>query len=441
MIKKNTNILRMICGCLLLMGSLWAQAETFTLEQCIETALKNNLSLQTGANNYQSSRIQYQQSLTNISPSVYAGANQGWSFGRSEGADGIISSRNASSTSFNLGASLTLFDGLAMKFAVDQARANMQATEAELAVQELQIKLSVMSLYLQVMLQKQMKEVADSALSESKRTLHKDSLLVAAQRMAEGELYAIEAQVAQEELQVVQAENMLRMALLDLAQAMNVSTADGFDIVSIEDDQLQGTLVGSADEVYQEALAYRPELRAQEYAITANEAALKRAKAGYSPTLSLSAGVGSNYYKMGGMENASFADQMSDNVSGSVGLNLSVPIYDKMATPNAVKQQKLAVDNARIQLEQRKQNLRKEIEQAYYDAVSAYSELESARKSERSTHQAMVYAEQKYDAGRSSAYDYTTAKTTYLKAISARLRAEYTYYFRLRVLQFYQGRL
>lgn len=414
-------------------------AAPMNLEQCIDTALQNNLSLLTGANSYQSSRIQYQQSLANMSPAIYGSANQGWSFGRSQGADNIITSRNASSTSFNLGLSLTLFDGLAMKFAVDQARANMQASEAELETQRLQIRLSVMSLYLQVLLQKEMKAVADSAVAESKRTLHKDSLLVAANRLAEGELFAIEAQVAREELQQVQAENSLRMALLDLAQAMNLSTMDGFDIVTMAADELQGELVGSCEEIYETALNYRPELRALQYAIAANESALKRAKSAFSPSLSLSAGMGSNYYNMHGIENAPMGEQLNDNLNGSVGLNLQVPIYDKMATPNAVKQQKIALDNARIQLEQRKQSLRKEIEQAYYDALSAHSELLSARKSEHSTRLAMEYAEQKYDAGRSSAYDFTSAKTTWLQAVSARLRAEYTYYFRLRILQYYQG--
>lgn len=427
----------LVVGTTIAPGTIHA-AQPYTLQQCIDTALHNNLALLTGANNYQSSRIQYQQSLANLSPSIYGSASQGWSFGRSQGADNIITSHNSSYTNFNLGASLTLFDGLAMKFAVDQARANMQATEADLQTQELQIRLSVMSLYLQVLLQKEMQAVADSALSESCRTLHKDSLLVAANRLAEGELYAIQAQVAQEELRLVQAENSLRMALLDLAQALNIQE-DGFEIVTLPADQLQGDLVASSDEIYRMALTYRPEIRALKYSIAANEAALKRAKAGYSPSLSLSAGVGSNYYKMQGLPNAPIGEQLSDNLNGSVGLNLSVPIYDKMNTPNAVKQQKLTLDNARIALEQRKQALRKDIEQAYYDAVSSASELQSARKSEHSTCQAMLYTSQKYDAGRASSYDLTSAKTAYMTAVSARLRAEYTYYFRLRILQFYQG--
>lgn len=421
----------MVCVCVV------HAAQPFTLQQCVDTALANNLSLLTQANNYQSSRIQYQQSLTNLSPYISGSASQGWSFGRSTGADNIITSHNSAYTSFNLNAQLNLFDGLAMKFAVDQARASMQASEAEMAVQELQIRLSVSSLYLQVLLDKQLLQNAMDQLDNTRRTLQKDSLLIAADRMAEGEIYAIQAQVAQDELSVVQSQNTLRLALLDLAQAMNLQDFETFDIVA--DESLQNTLMPDHDAVYRQALAHRPEIRQMEYTIIAQEAALKQRKAAYSPSLSLSAGVGSNYHKIMGFDNPPFADQLKDNYSASIGLNLSVPIYDRMSTPHAVRQQQLSLENARLSLEQRKQSLRKEIDQAYYDAQATFIQLTAARSAERSMQQAYTFAEQKYQAGRGTSYEYTTAKTNYQRALSTRLQAEYTYYFRLLVLQYYQG--
>lgn len=416
-----------------------AEPIRMTMAQCIDSALANNLSLQTQVNRYESSRIQYQQSLTNISPSIYGSAGQNWGFGRSTGADNVITSRNSASTSFNLGAQLILFDGLAMKFAIDQARASMQQSEAELNTYEQQIRISVASLYLQVLLQKELLAVADSQLLDTRRMLHRDSLLIAANRLAAGEIYTIQAQEAQNELAVVQYRNAVQLALLDLAQAMNLASYESFDIVTIPADELITELLPERELVYESALQNRAEIRSLEYSIAAAEAALKRQKAAYSPTISANAGVGTSYYKMYGIDNAAFADQMKNNAQASVGLSLNVPIYDKMQTPHAVKQQKLNLENAKISLDQKKQDIRKEIDKAYYDAVNAHSELESAHRAERSQQQALTYAEQKYEAGRGNSFEYTTAKTNYLRAVSSRLQAEYTYYFRLRILYYYQG--
>lgn len=417
---------------------LMMSAKTLTMQQCIDTALVNNLALMTGRNSYESSRIQYQQSLTNLSPSISGGISQGFSFGRSTGADNITRSVNNSNTSFNLGANILLFDGLAMKFAIDQARANMNASEAEMSAQELQIRQTITTMYLQVLLHKMQLAVAEAQLEDTRRLLEKNRALVAAERLAEGELYTLEAQEAQEELNVVQARNSHQLALLDLAQAMNLSDIEHFDIAEISTDELP-SILPNQDEVYQSALQNRPELRALEYQIDAAEAALKGRKAAYSPSLSASAGVGSGYYHMNGAENAGFGDQMQDNFSANVGLNLMIPIYDKMQTPHAIKQQKLALSNAQLQLEQKRQEIRKQIDAAYYDAVNAYSEWQSAKKAELSNTQAMQYISQKYEAGRATGYEYTTAKTNTLRASSARLQAEYTYYFRLYLLQSYMG--
>lgn len=415
-----------------------AMAETLSLQQCVDSALMNNLALQTSVLSYESSRIQYQQSLTNLSPGVSGGISQSFSFGRSTGADNITRSVNNSNTSFNLGANILLFDGLAMKFAIDQARANMNASEAQRSAQELQIRQTITTMYLQVLLHRMQLTVTRAQLEDTRRLLEKNRALIAAERMAAGEIYTLEAQEAQEQLNVVQAENSLRLSLLDLAQAMNIRDVAHFDIVDMTTDQLP-QILPNQEEVYQLALANRPEIRALEYQIEAAEAALKGRKAAYSPSLSASAGVGSGYYHMKGADNAAFAKQMRDNFSANVGLNLSVPIYDRMQTPHAIKQQKLNLENAKIQLEQKRQEIRKQIDAAYYDAVNAYSEWQSAEKAETSNRQALDYTEQKYEAGRATGYEYTTAKTNALRANTTRLQAEYTYYFRLYLLQSYTG--
>ncbi|MBQ5389053.1 MAG: TolC family protein [Paludibacteraceae bacterium] len=425
-----------LLGCLC---SLALYAEVLTLQQCIDSALLNNLDVQKQGNQYASQRLQYAQSKADISPTISGSAGQNWIFGRSIGADNIYYAQNSSQTTFNLSANIVLFDGLQMKYNIDQARANMQASEANMLAIQSQIKMNISSMYLQVLLCKELLIVAENQLEDTHLKIKQDSALVAQQRLPAGELYTLQAQAAREELEITQRQNNLQLALLDLAQAIELENVDGFDIVVPSDEELNAGLLPNNDEVYRIALQNRPEIKAMEYQVQANESALKGAKSAYSPTLSAGANVGTGYYDMQGAENQPFGTQMRDNFSASVGLNLHVPIYDKNQTTTRVKQQKLALENARLDLEQQKNDLRKEIDQAYFNAKNASAEQISAEKAERAAAEALRYATQKYEAGRSTLYEYQEARNNYLQAQSTRLQAQYNYLFRLRILQYYQG--
>ena len=428
--------LLIISLCLL---SLGVHAEVFTLQQCIDSALLNSLSVQKQGNQYASQRLQYTQSKANISPSISGSAGQSWIFGRSIGADNIYHAQNSSQTTFNLAANIVLFDGLQMKFNIDQARANMQASEANMQALQLQIKMNISTMYLQVLLSKELLAVAENQLADTRLKLQRDSALVAINRLPAGELYTLQAQAAREELEVTQRQNNLQLSLLDLAQAIELQDITHFDIAIPSQEELAGGLLPNNEEVYQIALQSRPEIKALEYAIQAHESALKGTKSVYSPMLSAGASVGTGYYDMQGADNNTFGTQMRDNFSASLGLNLHVPIYDKMQTSTRVKQQKLALENARLDLEQQKKDLRKEIDQAYYNARNASIEQSASEKAEQSTAEALRYTTQKYEAGRCSLYEYQEARNNHLQAQSTRLQAQYNYLFRLRILQYYQG--
>ena len=428
--------LLIISLCLL---SLGIHAEVLTLQQCIDSALLNSLTIQKQGNQYASQRLQYTQSKADISPSISGSAGQSWIFGRSIGADNIYHAQNSSQTTFNLSANIVLFDGLQMKYNIDQARANMQASEANMQAIQSQIKMNVSSMYLQVLLCKELLKVAENQLVDTQLKLQRDSALVAVDRLPAGELYTLQAQAAREELEITQRQNNLQLALLDLAQAIELENVSGFDVAIPSVEELYGGLLPNNEEVYQTALQHRPEIKALEYQIQANASALKGTKSAYSPTLSAGANIGTGYYDMQGADNQPFGTQMRDNFSASVGLNLHVPIFDKLQTSTRVKQQKLALQNAILDLEQQKNDLRKEIDQAYYNARNAYAEQIASEKAEESTAEALRYITQKYEAGRATSYEYQEARNNHLQAESTRLQAQYNYLFRLRILQYYQG--
>ena len=151
--------------------------------------------------------------------------------------------------------------------------------------------------------------------------------------------------------------------------------------------------------------------------------------------------MGTSYFAAlsNGATNDAFGKQLGDNLQGTVGLTLSIPIYNKMQTPYAVKRQQINLDNARLSLEQQKQDIRKEVEQAYYNALNALTEAQAAEQALTNATVALDYMQKKFEAGRASSYEYTTAKTTFAKAQLTLLRSQYNYLFRLRILHYYAG--
>ena len=415
-------------------------AEQYTLEQCIDVALQNNLQVRTQENNLQTQRLQYNQARQNLLPSVSGYASQSWSWGRSTGVDNISISQNMANTGLGLNANLVLFDGLAMKYNIDKAKSQVNMSEAELQKIRLDIKLNITAMYLQVLLNKELEQVAQQQLDDTRSKVERAQALVDANRLAQGELYTLEAQAAKEENSLIQAQNTTKLSLLDLAQAMELTFSDDFDINSQPLTSLNPELSTlNNNEVYQKALNNRPEIKAAMYQIESQQIALKSTKSAYSPTLSLGAGLSTGYYHLYGADNASFGKQLGDNLSTNVGLNLTIPIFDRMQTPNSVKRQELAISDAKLQLQQAKQDLRKQIDQAYYNAIAAQSQQVSAGKALQSAEEAYRYAEQKYEAGRSSTYEYYDAKQTLLQAQSEELQAKYNYLFKLRILNYYMA--
>ncbi len=425
-------------------------AKVYTLEECVQTALANNNQMRLQQNQYAQQEIAYKQARANLLPYVSGSVGQNWVFGRSTGNDNISRSQNSAQTSFSVSASLLLWDGLKMKFAIDEAKAAMQAEAANVETVEAEIRLNISVMYLQVLLNRELLAVATTQYEDTQRKVERAEALVAANRLAQGEVYSLQAQAAKEELAKIQAESTLKLSLLDLAQAMELNDFTGFDIALPTEDELSGELLPSNEEVYQQALQNRPEIRAAELQLAANESALKSAKASYSPTISAGANVGTGYYNTFGGDSdlnstppsggrGAFGKQLGDNLSTSVGLSLNIPLFTQMNTTNNLRRTKLNIENAKLQIEQVKKDLRKEIDQAYYNALAAQARQYSALKAERSAAEAYRYEEQKYEAGRGTSYEYYEAKNLYTQAQSERLQSQYDYLFKLKILQYYEG--
>lgn len=423
---------------LFLVGSLFPAAaqRKYTLSECIDIAIQNNRNIKQQEINKKQREIAYGQARADLLPNLNASAGQNFSFGRSIGLDNVYQNTNSSQTSFGIGSNITLFDGLRMKHNIDARKADMHASEANLTKIQEDIVMSVSTAFLQALLNHELLQIARNQTEITEANLQRRIELVKNGKMAQGELYELEAQLAKETLNRVQAESNLKLALLDLAQIMELEQFEHFDITSPPAESLiNEALLLPPDAIYESALMNRPEIRSMYYQIESSEKELLMAKSQYYPSLSFGANVGTGYYRMSGVENNSFGSQFQNNMSTTLGFSLTIPIFNKFQVRNSVNNAQLAITYTRIEMDKTRIELRKRIEQAYYNAIGAESRWEAAQKSVAASREAYRFTEEKHEGGKANSYELFLAKNNLTQALGEEAQAKYEFAFRLKILE------
>ena len=431
--------LKNIIICLLLAGTTISSAtaqKQYTLLECIDIALENNRNIKQQEINRQQRELAYSQARADLLPSLNAQSGQSFVFGRSIGIDNVYENINSSQSSFGIGADITIFDGLRMKHNIDARKADMYASEADLEKMQDDIIMSVSTAFLQALLNKELLRISENQLETTDADYQRRFALVESGKLAKGELFEVEAQLAREELNRVQAENNLKLALLDLAQIMELETFYNFDIIAPSAETLiNETALIPSEAVYASALVNRPQIRSMQYRLESSEYEVLMARAQYFPTLSFGANMGTNYYNMSGRPNDSFSTQIKNNMSNSLGFNLRIPIFNRFQIRNNVSSARLAIINTQLALDKTKLDLRKQIEQAYYNAVASESRWEAAQKSVEASNEAYRFTEEKHESGRANSYELFLAKNNQTQALGEEAQAKYEYAFRLKILE------
>ena len=410
--------------------------QQYTLLDCIDIALENNRNIKQQELNRQQREIAYSQARADLLPNLNASAGQNFVFGRSIGLDNTYQNTNSSQTSFGIGADITLFDGLRMKHNIDARKADMHASEADLEKMRDDIIMSVSTAFLQVLLNRELLQIAETQLETTRADIARRTELVKSGRMAQGELYEQEAQLAREELNRVQAASNHKLALLDLAQIMELEEFDDFDVTAPPAESLisESTLLAS-EAVYESALQNRPIIRSMQYRIESSEKEKLIARSQLYPSLSFGANIGTGYYNMSGRDNDAFRSQLRNNMSNSLGFSLRIPVFNRFQVRNNIRSTELAIANTRLEMDKTKLELRKQIEQAYYNAVGAKSRWDAAKKSVAASNEAYRFAEEKHESGRANTYELTLAKNNQTQALGEEAQAKYEYAFRLKILE------
>ena len=424
--------------------SLPAAAQSqWSLRQCTEYAVEHNLNIKQRVNLREKNVLQLSTARNSRLPDLTASASQNFSFGRGLTAANTYSNTNTSSTSFSLGTSVPLFTGFQIPNQIKLNQLNLEAATADLEKAKDDIQTQVAKAYVQILYDMEIADVARRQVAIDSMQVVRLQALVDNGKASGAELSQQKATLANSRLTATQAENTQRLAVLTLTQLLELPTPDGFSIVRpvlSEEMRIKNQGCPSPDAIYAEALGVKPEILAQQLRLRATDHNIKIAQAGYMPTLSLSGGLGSNYYTTSGFNSDAFGTQLKNNFSQYVGLNLSIPIFNRFQTRNSVRNARIEQQNQQLALDKTKKTLYNEIQQVYYNTLNAQEKEKSSSEAVRSSNDAFQLMQAKYENGKATITEFNEAKNTYLRAESDYVQARYELLYQFALVQFYRGR-
>ncbi len=432
--------MKYILGIMLLTFTILSASaqEKWSLQKCINYALANNIAIKQQELNSQYQLNQLNQSRYNKMPSVGASVSQNLSFGRSETLAGTYDNYTRANTSGDVSANMVIWKGGILNKTIQQNELNLKASMESLQKAKDDVALFITSAYMEVLFAKEMVTVTEKQVDQTQKQIESSKKLVEAGKIAEGVLLEIQSQLAREQLSVVNQKNSLQIALLNLTQSLELVDYSNFDIVSPEIPELKAQMsIKNVSNVYGTAVESRPEIKGAQYELENAKVALAISEGGKLPTLSAYAGVSNNYSLH---KNApSFSDQINAQIGEKIGLSLDIPIFSKFQNRTNIQNSKLQIESKELDLESAKKTLRKEIEQAYTNALAALQTYNANRIAVRSMEESFRYIEEKYNVGLVNSVEYNDAKTNLAVAQSDLIQAKYSFVFRTKILDFYQG--
>lgn len=422
--------------------------QKWNLQQCIDQALKENLQIRQSELSLQLEEANRTQSFADFFPTLNANASHNYFFGRNvDPVTNLFTTEQVQSNNFSLNSSLTIFRGLQIQNALKQSKFSHLAASYDLRTVKNDIALAVAAAYLQVLFTNELITVAEQQLQGTQEQLTRTINFAEAGTLPRGSVLDVEAQLASEQVQLVNAQNNYDISLLNLAQLMEMQSVDGFSIVAPEIEvPATPASLGDPNSIFATAQTILPQILAVDTRVLSNEKSLDVARGGRYPRLTLGAGINTSYssayrrFEDFQLLEVPFNEQLEQNYSQSVGFNLSVPIFNNLLVSTGITRAKIALLSAQNNAGIVRNNLLKNIQQAYADAVAANKRLEATEKSVTALEQSFGYTQQRFDVGMAISYDYTVAKNNLGRARSEFLQAKYDYIFKIKVLDFYQGK-
>lgn len=405
-------------------------------------ALENNIEIKRMDIETQRRETELSTARNSRLPDLNASAGQNFSFGRGLTAENTYSDNNTSNTSFTLATSVPLFTGFNIPNTIELNRLNLQASLADLEKARNDIRMQVAAAYVQVLYAMELRDVARRQTSIDSMQASRLREMYASGKASGVEVAQQDATLAASRLTATQANNDVRLSLLTLSQLLELPSPEGFSIARPDSagmSRAQSAPLPLPDEIFSEAMLIKPEIQAGQLRVKGMEKSILIARSALYPKLSLTAGIGTNYYTASGFDTDGFGSQMRNNFSQNIGLNLSIPLFNRFSTRNSIRTARLNRQEQQLVLDNTKKALYKEIQQAYYNAVAAETGYRSSSEALTSSEAAFRLMSAKYEYGKANITEFNEAKNNYMKAESDLSRARYEYMYQKALLGFYKG--
>lgn len=451
-----------VLALLLTQQVLFAQTtEPWTLEKCIDYAFKNNIQVRQAAVTSQISKNDNLQSKLNLLPTIDGNLNFSNNFGNGFNPQTYsFAQGNSQSVQGSLQGSLPIFTGLQQMFNIERTKYDLIASKYDYENAKRNIALSIASAYLQVLLNREILTVAQKQkqLTETQRATLQSR--IAAGSLPETSGYEVESQLARDEANIVAAQNAVDLTMLSLRQLLQIAD-EKFEIVvpDVKLENIADVSGLSSVNIYQSALSSQPSIMSAEARFKSANASRKIAIGALSPTIAVFGNLSSGYFSQDrnyrikydtvlgfaipSQEDAGakpFSQSLKDNFRKVVGVSLSVPLFSKWQRVTNIQNAKLQMQIRQLQVESSKNQLRTDIEQAYTNTKAAVQSYYANKKSVETADKSYAAFEKRYNAGMLGTFELQQSKNSLAVAESEMIKAKYTYVFRLKVLDFYQGK-
>ena len=428
---------------LLLFISTPSSAKQWTLPECIDYAIEHNISLKQRENTRRQNEVSLNTAKNSRLPDLNAGVSESLGFGRSLGMDNTYSKNNTSNTSFQISTSVPLLTGNRIPNTIKLNQLNLEASTADLEKARNDIRTQIAQQYIQIVYDTEILAVAKRQIGIDSLQLYRLQEMERNGKATLTEVLQQKSTMEQSRLTATQAENTYRLDLLALSQLLELPSPEGFSIVIPTLPSNSGSLINVNPEIiYQEAIAVKPEVQAEQLRLKASDANILIAKSAKYPTLSFNAGLGTNYYKTlnGNYKQDSFGSQIKNNFSQSLGLQLNVPIFNRYATRNSIKSASIDKENQQLALDNVKKTLYKEIQQVYYNTIAAEAKYKSSLQAEVTSKDAFNLTQAKYENGKATITEFNESKNNMMKAESDLVQARYQLIYLKALIDFYRGK-
>jgi outer membrane protein len=445
----------------------------WSLQECVDYAVQNNLSVKQQYISTQSQENTVNQSFYSFFPTLNASGNGSFNWGRSvDPFSYTFTNAEIKSINPSISSNITIFNGFQLQNTLKQSKLNFMAGQNDLRKIQNDISLSVVSAYLQFLYTKEQYKLTQSRVNESKRQRDRTKSMADAGAMTQGNLLDAESQLANEELNNITAENQNTIARLSLVQLLELDSIANFDIVTPQVEIPTSSVLNStADELFQLALSHLPEIKSATLKESSALTSVSIARGSYMPRItmfgSLSTGYSSTTRNLDGTPQylgffptgyvtASGEDvlapafktnyvktplstQFDNNVTKAVGMSLSIPIFNGFSSRYRVSNAKLNLLSAETNLQQAKNTVFKSVQQAVVDANAAQKKYQALDKSVTALDEAYKYAEKRYNAGLTSSLEFLTATNNLTRGKVDLLQAKFDLIFKIKILDFYAG--